>query len=65
MRTTPDAHRHEDASMAADVLYVSCYVDDLFILYKHDRDGSLYDKFTTALASSAGESKTRGPSPTC
>ena len=49
MRTTPDAHRHEDASMAADVLYVSCYVDDLFILYKHDRDGSLYDKFTTAL----------------
>ena len=49
MRTTPDAHRHVDASIAADVLYVGCYVDDLFILYKHDRDGSLYDKFTTAL----------------
>ena len=27
MRTTTDAHRHEDASMAADVLYVGCYVE--------------------------------------
>ena len=49
MRTTPDAHHHKDTSIATDVLYVGCYVDDLFILYKHDGGGSLYNNFTTAL----------------
>eukprot|EP00965_Chrysotila_dentata_P075450 2491621-Pleurochrysis_carterae.AAC.3 len=31
-------------------LMTGCYVDDLFILYSHDGEGSLYDTFTVALA---------------
>eukprot|EP00965_Chrysotila_dentata_P004041 131092-Pleurochrysis_carterae.AAC.1 len=32
-------------------LILGCYVDDLFTLYSHDGDGSLYQRFTTDLAS--------------
>eukprot|EP00965_Chrysotila_dentata_P034319 1142776-Pleurochrysis_carterae.AAC.1 len=30
-------------------LVLGCYVDDLFTLYTHNGDGSLYDEFTAAL----------------
>eukprot|EP00965_Chrysotila_dentata_P113900 3765808-Pleurochrysis_carterae.AAC.1 len=32
-------------------LILGCYVDDLFTLYSHDGDGSLYQRFTADLAS--------------
>eukprot|EP00965_Chrysotila_dentata_P054969 1824805-Pleurochrysis_carterae.AAC.1 len=32
-------------------LILGCYVDDLFILHRDDKPGSLYAKFTEALAS--------------
>eukprot|EP00965_Chrysotila_dentata_P105438 3482160-Pleurochrysis_carterae.AAC.1 len=31
-------------------LILGCYVDDLFTLYSHSGPGSLYDSFTTDLA---------------
>ena len=49
MRAEADAHRHKDANTTADVLYVGCYVGDLFILYEHNDNDSLYSKFTAAL----------------
>ena len=49
MRANADAHRHKDANTTADVLYVGCYVGDLFILYEHNDNDSLYSKFTAAL----------------
>ena len=35
---------------ADDALYVGCYVDDLFILYRQDGADSLYASFTRELA---------------
>ena len=39
---TPNGPRKE-------VLIVGCYVDDLFVLYSHDDEHSLYQRFTTDL----------------
>ena len=64
MRANADAHRHKDANMTADVLYVGCYVDDLVILYKHDDVAAHSTASSPPHSSNAGASKTRGPSPT-
>ena len=61
MRANADAHRHKDANMTADVLYVGCYVDDLVILYKHDDVAAHSTASSPPHSSNAGASKTRGP----
>lgn len=49
MRASASKNSHTHATTATDVLYVGCYVDDLFILYNHSDESSLYAKFTDAL----------------
>ena len=33
----------------AETVIIGCYVDDLFVLYSHDDNKSLYHEFTTSL----------------
>ena len=48
-KLTRTATKTQTRDTTADVLYVGCYVGDLFILYEHNDNDSLYSKFTAAL----------------